>query len=112
MPGAIGAGWAMDLTINLRQEGESLFDLLKAAIRQWQTSPWPHERERAAYALSLYQRSLAAYASYLEEARSKAESGYNTEVDRRLVREMEEKLAYWQKKLQELSGPEVARCGG
>ncbi|MBC7334959.1 MAG: hypothetical protein H5U01_01630, partial [Clostridia bacterium] len=43
----------------------------------------------------------------LEEAKARAEGGYNTEVDRRLVREMEEKLAYWQRKLEEVSAPEA-----
>jgi hypothetical protein len=88
-----------------------LFDLLKAVIRQWQASPWQHERDRAAYAELLYQRCLDVYADYLEEARAKAESGYNTEVDRRLVRQMEEKLAYWQRKLREIGQKEAAGCG-
>mgnify|MGYP000935940359 CR=1 FL=1 len=94
----------MEVTINLRQEGESLLDLLKAAIRQWQSSPWPHEQERVRFAVSLFRRCLAAYADSLEEARAKAETGYNLEVDRRLVKEMEEKLSYWQRKLEELTG--------
>lgn len=101
----------MEVTVNLRQEGESLFDLLKAAIRQWQASPWQHERERAAYAERLYQRCLAAYAGYLEEAKARLEGGYNTEVDRRLVKEMEEKLAYWQRKLEEVGGKAAVGCG-
>ena len=31
---------------------EKLFDLLKAVIREWLESPWPHEQERADYAQS------------------------------------------------------------
>jgi hypothetical protein len=104
VPEESGAGKSMDLTINLRQEGEKLLDLLKATIRQWQSSPWPHERERAQFAGQLYQRCLAAYTRHLEEAKARAEGGFNLEVDRRLVKEMEEKLAYWQRKWEELTG--------
>ncbi len=50
----------VDLTVNLYTEGDKFFDLLKAAVRDWQGG-WGHERERAAYALELYQRGFLQY---------------------------------------------------
>lgn len=93
----------MEDLINLHKEADSFFDLLKAVIRQWQASPWQHERERAGFAVLLFERCLQVCTGYLEEAKAKAESGYNLEVDQRLVKEMESKLLYWQRKLEELT---------
>lgn len=94
----------MEVSINVLTDGEAFLDLLKAAIREWYRSPWEHERQRARFALSLYHQSLAAYRGFLNEAKNKTETGYNTEVDRRLVSDMEAKLAYWENKLAELTG--------
>lgn len=94
----------MQVSINILTDGEVFLDMLKAVIREWYRSPWEHERQRARYALTLYQQALNVYQEYLAEARTRAESGYNTDVDRRLVSDMETRLAYWQKKLAELTG--------
>ncbi len=91
----------VDLTVNLYTEGDKFFDLLKAAVRDWQGG-WGHERERAAYALELYQRSLTAMRTHLEEARARAEGGFFTEQDQRFLNRTEERLAYWEKKLAEI----------
>lgn len=91
----------VELTVNLYAEGDKFFDLLKAAVRDWQEG-WGHERERAAYALELYQRSLEAMRAHLEEARSRAEGGFFTDQDQRFLNRTEEKLAYWEKKLAEI----------
>lgn len=91
----------VDLTVNLYTEGDKFFDLLKAAIRDWQGG-WGHERERAGYALELYRRSLETLRSHLEEARVRAEGGFFTEQDQRILNQTEEKLAYWEKKLAEI----------
>ncbi|QGP90741.1 hypothetical protein MGLY_00510 [Neomoorella glycerini] len=91
----------VELTVNLYTEGDKFFDLLKAAVRDWQGG-WGHERERAAYALELYQRSLQTMRAHLEEARAKAEGGFFTDQDQRILNRTEEKLAYWEKKLAEI----------
>ncbi|MEW8957912.1 hypothetical protein MHOCP_16150 [Moorella humiferrea] len=91
----------VELTVNLYTEGDKFFDLLKAAVRDWQGG-WGHERERAAYAMELYERSLKLMRAHLEEAKVKAEGGYFTEQDRRILNRTEEKLAYWEKKLEEI----------
>ncbi|MGB9661196.1 MAG: hypothetical protein ACPL5F_04155 [Moorellaceae bacterium] len=94
----------LELTVNLYTEGEKFFDLLKAAIRDWQHSPWGHERERAGYALELYRRGLDILRAHLEEARAKAEVGYFTGEDNRLLSQAEGRMLYWEKKLAELTG--------
>ncbi len=93
----------LDVIINLRRDGDQLLDLLKAVIREWQGAPWPHERERAVYALNLYQQCLNQYRSALEQARSQVEQGYNTLGDQKLITDLEQKIAYWEKKLAELT---------
>ncbi|KKM11961.1 hypothetical protein SY88_06150 [Clostridiales bacterium PH28_bin88] len=92
----------LDLTIDLHTEGDMFFDILKAVIREWQKAPWPHERERAAYARGIYLRAMEVYRGRLQDARDKAEQGFNTLVDQKLISDMEQKLAYWEKKLGEL----------
>ena len=99
------------LTVNLLTEGERWFDLLKASIREWQGARWEHERERAYYALDLYRRSLDLYKTFLSQLHERAESGYNTELDRRLVNEMEIKLKHWEKKLDEILSGQMAAAG-
>lgn len=94
----------MEVSINILTDGEAFLDLLKAVIREWYRSPWDHERQRAYFALNLYQQSLDAYRDFLNQAKTKTETGYNTEVDRHLVGDMEARLAYWEKKLAELTG--------
>lgn len=94
----------LELTVNLYTEGEQFFDLLKAAIRDWRNSPWGHERQRAGYAIELYRRGLNILRSHLEETRAKAEEGYFTEEDKRMLSQAEGRLAYWEKKLAELVG--------
>jgi len=92
----------VDLTVNLYSEGDKFFDLLKAAVRDWQGG-WGHERARAAYALELYQRSLTTLRAHLEEVRSKAEEGFFTDQDQRILNRTQEKLDYWEKKLAEIT---------
>lgn len=94
----------LELTVNLYTEGEKFFDLLKAAIRDWQNSQWGHERERANYALELYRRGLDTLRAHLEEARTKAEGGYFTGEDKKILSHAEGRLLYWEKKLAELTG--------
>lgn len=93
-----------ELAINLYTEGEKFFDLLKAVIRNWQKSNWGHERERALYARELYERSLAGMREHVAAAKDKAENGYFTELDQRILARTEEQIAYWEKKLDELTG--------
>jgi len=97
------SGKDLMLKVHLFAEGDRFFDMLKAVVRDWQNAPWPHERERAAYAMELYQRGLSLYRQYLEEARVKAEQGFNTLLDQKLVGDMEQKLSYWEKKLSEIT---------
>ncbi|NLW07904.1 MAG: hypothetical protein GX039_08045 [Clostridia bacterium] len=97
----------VDLTVNLYLEGDKFFDLLKAAIRDWQGG-WGHERERAAYALELYQRSLTILRDHLEKVRTRAEGGFFTAEDQRILDRTQEKLAYWEKKLAEITNPKTA----
>lgn len=92
----------VDLTVNLYLEGDKFFDLLKAAVRDWQGG-WGHERERAAYALELYQRSLTILRDHLAAVRSRAEGGFFTAQDQRILDRTQEKLNYWEKKLAEIS---------
>jgi hypothetical protein len=92
----------VDLTVNLYLEGDKFFDLLKAAVRDWQGG-WGHERERAAYALELYQRSLTTLRDHLEEVRVRAEGGFFTAQDQRILDRTQEKLDYWEKKLVEIT---------
>lgn len=97
----------VDLTVNLYLEGDKFFDLLKAAVRDWQGG-WGHERARAAYALELYQRSLVILRDHLEEVRSRAEEGFFTAQDQRMLDRTQEKLDYWEKKLAELTEQKAA----
>ncbi len=97
----------VDLTVNLYLEGDKFFDLLKAAVRDWQTG-WGHEQARAAYALELYQRSLEILRDHLETVRSRAEKGFFTDQDQRMLDRTQEKLDYWEKKLLELTEDKAA----
>ncbi|WP_258359925.1 hypothetical protein [Moorella sulfitireducens (nom. illeg.)] len=91
----------VELVVNLYAEGDKFFDLLKAAVRDWQGG-WGHERERAAFALELYQRGLETMRAHLQEAREKAEGGFFTDQDQRILKRTEDRLAYWEKKLEEI----------
>lgn len=92
----------VDLTVNLYHEGDKLFDLLKAAVRDWQEG-WGHERARAAYALELYQRSLDIMRAHLEEVTARAEGGFFTDQDQRFLNRTQERLEYWENKLLEIT---------
>lgn len=94
----------LDVKVNLYRDGEKFFDLLKAVLREWQKSPWPHEKERAEFAKSLFAEGLAVYRNYLSNAQEKVASGFATPADQRLLGRMEERLNYWQNKFQELTG--------
>ncbi|MDK2820138.1 MAG: hypothetical protein PWP31_103 [Clostridia bacterium] len=91
----------VDLKIDLHSECDKFFDLLKAAIRDWRNG-WRHEQERANYALQLYQRSLEIMKVQLEEARKRAEGGFFTDMDQKILNHKAAKLEYWENKLQEL----------
>lgn len=93
-----------ELKINLYSEGDKFFDLLKAAIRDWQKSNWGHERERAGYAQDLYERGLETLREHVAATKSRAESGFFTEQDKKIIARAEEQIAYWEKKLAELKG--------
>jgi len=94
----------LDVCINLYRDGEKLFDLLKAVIREWLESPWPHEQERADYAQELFNESLKIYQQYLNDAHEQARSGFFTPADRKILKQMEERYDYWENKLKELIG--------
>jgi len=96
----------MEVAVNLFSEGDKFFDLLKAAIRDWQKG-WAHERERAAYALDLYQRGLDTMKQHIEKVKAKVESGFFTAEDQRILSRLEERVAYWEKKLREVQGQDV-----
>jgi len=93
----------LDVCINLYRDGDKIFDLLKAVIREWLNSPWPHEKERAVYAKELFTRSLKLYGQYLDQAHQRARSGFFTPADRKILKQLEERHAYWENKLQELT---------
>lgn len=92
----------MQVSVSLLNEGKYFFDLLKATVREWQSSNWEHEKRRARYAIDLYERSLTVYREYLNSVKAKVEQGYNTELDRKLVADLESDLVYWEKKLVEI----------
>ncbi|HKM39547.1 MAG TPA: hypothetical protein VJ036_04695 [bacterium] len=95
---------SLDIYINLYRDGDKLFDLLKAAVRDWHHSPWPHEQERGLYARELFIHSLKVYKKYLDQAHQRAQSGFFTPADRKILTQMEQQYAYWENKLQELTG--------
>ena len=102
----------MQVTVNLLNEGKDFFDLLKATVREWQFSTWEHERKRAKFAIDLYERSLTVYRGYLDEVKTKVEQGYNTDLDRKLVADLEATLVYWEKKLTEMTGKQPMELAG
>lgn len=93
----------MEMQINLLENGDQFFDLLKAVMREWQGSPWPHERARADFARQLFIKGLDIQKEGLEKAKVRTEKGFNTLLDQRMVRELEQKMSYWEKKLDELA---------
>lgn len=100
----------LDVVVNLYRDGDKFFDLLKAVIREWRESPWPHEQERAGYAEELYTQSLRIYQEYLNDAHEQVSSGFSTPADRKILRRMEERYAYWDNKLKELTGENKVSC--
>ncbi|BCV24328.1 MAG TPA: hypothetical protein GXX50_03975 [Firmicutes bacterium] len=100
----------LDVQVNLYRDGEKFFDLLKAVLREWQKSPWPHEKERAEYAKALFSQGLTVYGNYLTRAREKVASGFATPADQKLLGRMEERFSYWQGKFQELTGEKEPTC--
>ncbi|MDK2854810.1 MAG: hypothetical protein PWQ41_359 [Bacillota bacterium] len=100
----------LDVQVNLYRDGEKFFDLLKAVLREWHKSPWPHEQERAEYAKTLFAEALAVYQNYLARAREKVAGGYATPADQKLLERMEERFNYWQGKFQELTGQKEPTC--
>ncbi|MGI6129374.1 MAG: hypothetical protein ACOYEO_04690 [bacterium] len=94
----------LDVIINLYRDGDKFFDILKAAIREWRQSPWPHEQERASYAEELFRHSLKIYEEYLNQAHERVASGFSTPADRKILKQMEERHTYWENKLKELTG--------
>jgi tRNA A37 N6-isopentenylltransferase MiaA len=100
----------LDVQVNLYRDGEKFFDLLKAVLREWHKSPWPHEQERAAYAKALFSEALAVYQNYLTRAREKVAGGYATPADQKLLQRMEERFNYWQGKFQELTEKKEPTC--
>ncbi|KYO67838.1 hypothetical protein [Thermovenabulum gondwanense] len=102
----------LEFSINLYTEGERFFDLLKVLIRDAKKSPWPHERERAIFAEGLLKKALETYEEAVKHAEEKVVSGFCTEEDKRLVKEMRRRLDYWRKKYEELSMEKVgSSCG-
>ncbi len=100
----------LDVFINLYRDGDKFFDILKAVIREWRQSPWPHEQERASYAEELFSQSLETYKEYLNDAHEQVESGFSTPTDRKILKQMEERYAYWDNKLKELTGKKETIC--
>ena len=100
----------LDVVVNLYRDGDKVFDLLKAVIREWRESPWPHEKERARYAEELFNQSLQIYEDYLNEAHNKVAGGFSTPSDRKILKQLEERHAYWQNKLKELTGEKEVSC--
>ncbi|MEW6661467.1 MAG: hypothetical protein ACOY9Y_13510 [Bacillota bacterium] len=93
----------LEMQINLLENGDQFFDLLKAVVREWQGSPWPHERARADFARQLFIKGLDIHKEGLEKAKARTEKGFNTFLDQRMVRELEQKVSYWEKKLNEIT---------
>ena len=100
----------LDVNVNLYRDGERFFDLLKAVLREWHKSPWPHEKERAEYAKALFSEGLKVYQSYLTSAQERVVSGFATPEDQRILKRMEERFNYWENKLRELTGEKAPAC--
>lgn len=100
----------MDFSINLFTEGDLFFDLLKAFIRDSKDSKWPHEIERNAYAKELFKKTLETYEKGITALEARIQQGFQTEQDKKMVRDIKEKYDYWQKKYDELVEDRADSC--
>ncbi|MCR4429808.1 MAG: hypothetical protein NUV45_02175 [Tepidanaerobacteraceae bacterium] len=93
----------LEFSINLYSEGEKFFDILKAFIRDSRKSQWPHERERVMFARELFRKALDTFEGGIKAAETKAEEGFHTEQDLKLIKEMRARCDYWKKKFEEVA---------
>lgn len=92
----------LGFNINLYTDGEMFFDILKAFIRDYKDSKWPHEIERAAFAKELFKKALDSFEAGIRADENRIQEGFYTERDLKIVKEMRSRLDYWQKKYEEL----------
>ncbi|HHY04053.1 MAG TPA: hypothetical protein GX534_02540 [Thermoanaerobacterales bacterium] len=101
---------SLDFNINLFEDGDKFLDLLKAFIRDYRNSSWPHERERAMFAEELFEKALSTYQEALKVAESKVQGGFQTQDDLKMIQELRQKHSYWENKLKELTNGDKSGC--
>ena len=94
----------LEFNINLYTDCEMFFDVLKAFIRDYKDSKWPHEIERAAFAQGLFKKALSTFKEGIKADKNRIQEGFYTERDLKIVEEMRTRLDYWEKKYEELVG--------
>jgi hypothetical protein len=92
----------LGFNINLYTDGEMFFDILKAFIRDYKDSTWPHEIERATFARELFKKALGVFEEGIEVDGNRVQEGFYTEKDLEILKEMRVRLDYWKKKYEEL----------
>lgn len=96
----------LNFNINLFTEGENFFDILKAFIRDYKDSQWPHERERKAFAEKLFLEALKTYEEGIKADEMRLQTGLEMEQDLIILSKMKDRFDYWTNKFEEVSGKE------
>ncbi len=94
----------LEFNINLYTDGDMFFDILKAFIRDYKDSKWPHEINRAAFARGLFQAALVTFKEGIKADENRVQEGFYTEKDLEILNEMKTRLDYWKNKYEELTG--------
>ncbi len=102
--GVITMSKNLEFYINLYTDGEMFFDILKAFIRDYKDSQWPHEIERSTFAKELFKKALDTFETGIKADENRIEEGFYTEKDLEILKEMKVRLGYWKKKYGELVG--------
>lgn len=92
----------LEFNINLYTYGEMFFDVLKAFIRDYKDSQWPHEIERTTFAKELFKKALDTFEEGIKADENRIQEGFYTDRDLKIVKEMRARLDYWKKKYEEL----------
>ena len=93
----------LQFSIDLYTDGEKFFSILKAFIRDYKGSQWPHEIERKVFAQKLFEEALNTFEEGILSAEARINEGFQTERDLQMVRQMKEKCEYWKEKYRELT---------
>ena len=94
----------LGFNINLYTDGEIFFDILKAFIRDYKDSQWPHEVERATFAQELFKKALDTFDEGIKVDEKRLQEGFYTERDLKIIKEMRVRYDYWKRKYEELVG--------